>query len=159
MKTTNHPTIKTPLPHYQKKPSFSLTPNLREGLKLVLVVATSIIVLAVMITRQEYDGSITPEARYQQLLRIEMATYPPGSSEEVILQAKPILAELSQLLTQRKELQFAMNDLTRIPAPMQVQGMEYERKRCQQQIQRVEQRIEYLLQQQETIYAERQGTR
>ncbi len=151
----NHSTIKSPLSHYQTKPSFILPPTLKERLKLVLVVAISIIVLAVMIMRQEYDGSVTLEDRYQQLLNIELATHPPSSSKEVLLKANPVLVELSQLLTQRKALQFAMNDLTRSPAPMQVQGMECERKRCQQQIQRVEQRISYLLEEQERIYAKR----
>lgn len=154
----NHSTIKTPLPHYQKKPSFNLPSTLKEGLKLVLVVTISIIVLAVILTRLEYDGSSTLEDRYQQLLKIAQAIHPSGSSEEVILKANPVLAELSELLARRKALQFAINDLTRSPAPMQVQGMEHERKRCQQQIQRVEQRMIYLLEQHETTYAKRQGT-
>ncbi|MEM8969830.1 MAG: hypothetical protein AAGE93_25660 [Bacteroidota bacterium] len=151
----NHPTTKESLPHHQKKLGFNLPPTLKEGLKLVLVVATSIIVLAVMITQLGYNSSITPGARYQQLLETELATQPLGSSEEAILETNPVLAELSQLLTQRKVLQFAMNDLTRSPAPMQIQGIEYKRKRYQQQIQRIEQRISYLLEQQEATYAKR----
>ncbi|MEO0334606.1 MAG: hypothetical protein AAF223_23530 [Bacteroidota bacterium] len=153
----NYSIIKPPLPRTQKKPSFNLPSPLKEGLKLVLVVVTNIIALAVIITRPKYEGSITLEDRYHQLLKIEQTTHPPNSTEEMILRANPALAELNKLLAQRKALQFVMNDLMRSPAPMQAQRMEYERKRCQQRIQRLEQRITYLLKQQKATYAKRQG--
>lgn len=123
------------------------------NLKSIIATTSSLVLLLVSYVWISHRSIDSLEERYTKLLNAGLTEPSEYLAREEMLEVKPELKEISVLLDRSSELRFRMNDLSRSPAPLHVEGMERERIRCQQDIRLLRQRIDTLLEYQETKYA------
>ncbi|MEQ9440429.1 MAG: hypothetical protein RIG62_15345 [Cyclobacteriaceae bacterium] len=85
------------------------------------------------------------EDQNTSLIKAELAQHPELPTEEALLQANPLLQRVKHLLESRSMIYCRMQDMLRSPTTLYSQEMELERKKCQENIQKLTQKITTLL--------------
>lgn len=104
----------------------------------------SLLVIILMIGRT-YKPPL--EDRYTFLMNAELAQHPELPTEAALLKAHPLLQKVKHLLERRSRIYCRMQDMLRSPATLYSREMELERKKCQENIQKLTQEIIALLKQ------------